>query len=139
MIKNFKISNMDKIIDIWLAASIEAHDFIEKSFWESKIIDMRELYIPSSETYIYEENKEVKGFISLSGETIAAIFVSPNCQGKGIGSQLIKKAKEVRVKLNLTVYKNNKKAIEFYIKCGFKIVKEQIDQHTGHLELLMEF
>lgn len=130
---------MGKIIDIWLAGSIEAHDFIEKSFWESKISDMRELYIPASETYIYEENKEVKAFISLNGETIAAIFVSPNCQGKGIGSQLIKKAKVVREKLNLTVYKNNKKAIEFYIKCGFKIVKEEIDQHTGHLELLMEF
>ena len=139
MIRKFEISNIDKVIDIWLTASIKAHDFIDKSFWQSKVTDMREQYIPVSETYVYEENKEVIGFISLYNETISAIFISPDSQGKGIGSQLIQKAKEVRENLNLTVYKENKKSIEFYIKCGFKIEKEQIDAHTGHVELLMEF
>ncbi len=42
MIRNFVISEMDKVIDIWLTVSIKAHDFIEKSFWESKVIDMKE-------------------------------------------------------------------------------------------------
>ncbi len=51
--------------------------------------------------------------------------------------QLILKSKEVRKNLNLTVYKENIKSIEFYKKCGFKIEKEQTDIHTGHLELLM--
>jgi len=84
MIREFKQSDIDSIIDIWLNASIKAHDFIKKDFWESKTNEMRK-------------------------------------------------------DLNLTVYKANAKSIKFYIGCGFKIIKEQTDENTGCLELLMKY
>ena len=139
MIRKFQKSDIDTIVNIWLEASIKAHDFIESTFWKSKAKDMREIYIPSSETYIYEENEDIKGFISLYETTITAIFVSSDCQGMGIGGQLMAKAKESREVLNLTVYAENPKSIEFYKKCGFKIECEQVDEHTGHPELVMTF
>jgi putative acetyltransferase len=100
---------------------------------------MKEIYIPSSETYVFEEANHLKGFISLLGDTIAALFVSPQYQGEGVGTQLILKSKGIREKLNLTVYKENWKSIVFYRKNGFKTIKEQIDNGTGHSELFMEF
>ena len=100
---------------------------------------MRKIYLLASENYIYEEKGEIRGFLSLSENTLAALFVSPNFQGKGIGRQLITKAKDVRNNLKLTVNKENNKSVEFYKKCGFKILKEQIDEHTGHKEFLMIF
>ena len=139
MIRKFQQSDIDQVISIWLEASIKAHDFVNSEFWKSKVKDMMEIYIPSGETYVYEKEGIIKGFISLYKDTLAAIFVSPDCQGTGIGKQLMRKAKEVRDNVNLTVYKENQKSIEFYKKCGFKIELEQIDKHTGHPELLMKF
>ena len=139
MIRKFQQSDLDQVIKIWLEASIIAHDFVDSEFWESKVKDMREIYIPSAENYVYEKEGVIKGFISLYNDILAAIFVSLSSQGTGIGKQLMDKAKDVRVHLNLTVYKENKRSIEFYKKCGFKIEREQIDQHTGHPELVMTF
>lgn len=139
MIRKFELSDMDKVISIWLEASINAHNFVDNSFWESKVKDMREIYIPSAENYVYENEETIMGFISLYNDTLAAIFVSPDFQGKGIGQQLMGKAKNVRNHLNLTVYKENHRSIEFYKQCGFEIKQEQIDEHTGHPELMMTF
>ena len=139
MIREFKFQDLDQVIGIWLEASIKAHDFVDADFWQSKVKDMKEIYIPSAENYVYEKEEIIKGFISLYNDTIAAIFVTPNFQGSGIGKQLMAKAINVRNSLNLTVYKKNHRTIEFYKKFGFKIEKEQIDEHTGHPEFVMTF
>jgi putative acetyltransferase len=138
MIRAFESSDMNDVLDIWLKASIEAHSFVGREFWESKVDDMRKTYIPSSDTYVFTDN-EIKGFFSLHGDTLAAMFVSPDFQGNGIGRRLMGKAKSMRNQLNLTVYKENPKSIDFYRRCGFLIIKEKVDEHTGHIEILMEY
>lgn len=130
---------MEEVLTIWLETSIETHDFIERNFWESKVADMRNVYLPAAETYVYDGEGTLRGFVSLCGDTIAALFVRPSVHGKGIGTQLMNKAKERRQNLNLTVYKENHRGIGFYEKCGFRVETEQIDRHTGHPELLMVF
>lgn len=139
MIRAFEPSDMNDVLNIWLEASIGAHGFVGREFWESRIDDMRETYIPDSDTYVFSENGTVKGFFSLHGDSLAAMFVSPDAQSKGIGQQLMNEAKSLRRKLNLTVYRENEKSTQFYWKCGFKLVKERVDEHTGHIEILMEY
>lgn len=138
MIREFELSDMNDVLDIWLKASIKAHSFVERKFWESKIDDMREIYIPASDTFVFTDKGIIKGFFSLHGDTLAAMFVSPEFQGKGIGQKLMDKAKYLRNKLVLTVYKENAKSIDFYKKCGFVMIEEKVDEHTGHIEILME-
>ncbi len=138
MIREFESSDMNDVLDIWLKASIKAHSFVERKFWESKIDDMREIYIPASDTFVFADKGIIKGFFSLHGDTLAAMFVSPEFQGKGIGQKLMDKAKSLRNKLDLTVYKENAKSIDFYKKCGFVMIEEKVDEHTGHIEILME-
>lgn len=139
MIRPFQKEDMEPVIQIWLESSIQAHNFISEDFWTAKAKDMRAIYLPAAETYVYEDVDDVNGFISLYENTIAAIFVSPCCQGKGIGKELIAKAKELRKTLQLTVYKANHKSISFYEKCGFKFLSVQQDEHTGFTELVMIF
>jgi putative acetyltransferase len=139
MIRAFESSDMNDVLNIWLEASIGAHGFVGREFWESRIDDMRETYIPASDTYVFSEDGTVKGFFSLHGDSLAAMFVSPDAQGKGIGQQLMNEAKSMRRKLNLTVYRENEKSTQFYKKCGFKPVKERGDEHTGHIEIWMEY
>ncbi|GGX72460.1 N-acetyltransferase [Saccharospirillum salsuginis] len=139
MIREYKADDIEQVLDIWLSASIKAHDFIEPEFWESRVDDMRNIYIPASETYVFESGGEISGFYSLYGDTLAAIFVSPCFQGKGVGTALLDDAKTRRHSLRLSVYRENRPSIAFYEKHGFISLGEQIDEHTGHPELILEY
>ncbi len=139
MIQGYKKEDLQAIIDIWYEASINAHDFIDNRYWASKIDDMRNIYIPMSETYVYKDSSGIKGFVSLNENSLEALFVSPLCQNTGVGKELINKAKELRDSLTLSVYKENQRAERFYKKMGFCKVKEQIDENTGHVEIVMHW
>lgn len=137
MIREFSGSDIDPVLDIWLSASIKAHDFVEASFWESQVENMRNIYIPASETYVFESGSKVAGFYSLYENNLAAIFVLPELQGRGIGKQLITHAKNQRVRLTLSVYKENEDGYQFYLSQGFAVVSEQTDEQTGQHEYKM--
>ena len=130
---------MTDVLRIWLDASVRAHGFVDGWFWQSKVRDMKETYIPASETYICEDEEGMKGFLSLCENTLAAMFVAPEHQGEGIGRKLMQKAKELRRELELSVYKDNGRAVRFYEMCGFRCVAERVDKYTGHPELVMRF
>ena len=137
MIRRFEPRDMDRLLEIWLNASIKAHDFIDASFWQANIESMRDVYIPASETCVFEDSSGVLGFYSLLDNQLAALFVDPAHQGKGFGKQLLDHAKCLRKALSLAVYKENTPSVGFYTSQGFKRVKEQIDEQTGHAEFLM--
>ncbi len=138
MIRPFRNSDMDEVIGIWIEASEEVHNFVKPGFWRSRAGDMQENYIPASETYVFEESGKIKGFFCLYGNTLAALFVDPRYQGRGIGGKLVEKAMELRGDLGLTVYRENRQAVRFYEKHGFKAVSCRVDENTGHREIIMK-
>ncbi len=137
MIRPIKPQEIEAVLDIWLIASIQAHDFIEAEFWRSQLDNMRDVYLPASEVFVYEQAGDVVGFYALYEDNLAAIFVAPSCQGKGVGKALIADAKTRRKSLTLSVYKENQASYQFYVSQGFNVVSEQEDEHTGHLEITM--
>ncbi len=139
MIRNLENKDIDKIMDIWLKSTIKAHDFISKEYWESSYNTVKDVYIPIAKTFVYEDNEDIKGFISIiNNEFIGAIFVDVDAQNNAIGKRLIDYAMNKYKKLNLAVYKENKKSVEFYINRGFKITKEQVNEDSNHKEYIME-
>lgn len=139
MIRSYKQQDEETVLHIWLEASTHAHAFIPRSYWESKIDDMRDIYLPQSETYIYTDavTGEISGFISLVNNYLAAIFVAPSCQRRGIGQALMAHAKKLKTELELNVYTENTQAVLFYKRQGFKIIDERTDKATGHKEFKM--
>mgnify|MGYP003607906989 CR=1 FL=1 len=137
MIRAFEQRDMNPILNIWLGASLQAHAFIEAAYWQSHVDAMREVYIPASETYVFEDQSQVVGFYSLLERQLAALFVAPQFQGKGFGKQLVAHAKTMRTELSLAVYKENTASCQFYLAQGFVSVQEQVDEQTGHCEVLM--
>lgn len=137
MIRQFISNDMSRVLDIWLSASVQAHDFVEADFWRSQVESMRDIYIPSSEVYVYEQESGTVGFYALYEDKLAAIFVAPEHQGKGIGKSLIQHAKTKRKSMTLLVYKSNIASVKFYLSQGFSIVGEGIDENTGHAEYSM--
>ncbi|MBC8943661.1 N-acetyltransferase [Xenorhabdus indica] len=139
MIRKFTEADMDDILTIWLEASIKAHHFIAADFWKSQIENMRNLYIPASEVYVYVQNGKIIGFYALHDDALAAIFVLPDNQRQGVGSELIADAKNRRTELTLAVYQENEISYNFYLSQGFYVAKEGKDEATGHLEYVMRF
>jgi putative acetyltransferase len=130
-------NDFNELTRIWLQASIKAHHFIPASYWESNTTKMQEIYLPMSEVYIAEDAINIYGFIALVEDTVAAIFVSPEHQAKGIGKQLISYAQEMRSRLELNVYQENKNSIKFYLASGFRIINEGLDTATNAKEYVM--
>lgn len=139
MIRKLNEADIDKVMDIWMKSTIKAHDFISKEYWQNNYNTVKEVYIPMSETFVYKDVQGIKGFISvINNEFIGALFVDIDFQGNGIGKQLIDYAVSKYGKLQLAVYKENKKSVEFYINIGFKIIEEQINDDSKHVEYIME-
>lgn len=138
-IRRYRETDLDEMVKIWYDASIIAHSFVPASFWALQKNAMTEKYLPSTENYVFEENGQISGFISLVKGRICALFVAPEMQGRGIGRALLKHARTLKGKLSLMVYKENERAFNFYTKYGFVTVNEEVDKYTGCVQILMEW
>ncbi|MDQ7987560.1 N-acetyltransferase [Pseudomonas sp. G34] len=139
MIRPYHANDANAVLDIWLAASIQAHAFIAESFWRDQLGAMREVYLPQAETLVLEEDGQILGFASLHEHRLAALFVAPGAQGRGLGKRLLDEAKRRRDLLELSVYSANTRACAFYQACGFAVLAEQNDPHSGHPEQVMRW
>jgi putative acetyltransferase len=139
MIRRAADKDTRAILEIWLDASRLAHGFIPYEFWLARVGEMENVYLPNSETYVWEIDGEVAAFISLVGEQVAALFVRPAVQGRGFGTKLLDFAKANRDCLSLCVYSKNARAVKFYADAGFLAVEERLDPHTGEAEILMRW
>lgn len=126
-----------KLVNLWYEVSLEAHNFIDKEYWKTAKVDMKEKYIPNSETYILENNNELYGFISMIENYLAAIFVDDKFQSQGFGKKLLDYVKKDRDYIELKVFKKNNRAYNFYSKNGFKIKEKLIDKNLKEEEYLM--
>ena len=139
MIRKHRKEDLEDILDIWYQASTLAHPFLDDAFVEKVKKDMRELYIPGSETWVYEENGLIIGFIGMMGNEIGGLFVMPNHHSKGVGRQLLAFISELHEELEVEVFEKNKIGRAFYDKYGFKIIKEHIHKESNQAMLRMKF
>lgn len=138
MIKKFEIEDLDEIMNIWLETNISAHGFIKASYWKENF-EMVEEMMMSSEIYLYKEDNKIYGFIGLIDDYIAGIFIKDKYQSRGIGKNLLDYVKSNRNRLLLSVYNKNNRAVEFYKREGFIIVKNEIDEANNEKEFVMEW
>ncbi|WP_225744895.1 N-acetyltransferase [Marinilactibacillus sp. Marseille-P9653] len=130
-------ADLDYLVNIWYEASIDAHDFIAPDYWREQQVVMKEKYLPLSETYVISEGNGIVGFVSLVDDYLAALFIDLNVQGEGYGKALLNFVKDQRDFIQLTVYKKNQNAVDFYLKNHFSIKEQSIDQQTSEEEYVM--
>lgn len=83
--------------------------------------------------------RRLAGFIGLTGDYIAGIFVEAEEQSRGVGKQLLVRAKQDRKRLTLQAYEKNERAVHFYQREGFRVVYRDVDEGTGEAEYVMEW
>lgn len=136
MIRQFKETDIEKIMDIWLNVNIEVHNFIDADYWKSNF-EMVKRSMYNAEIYVYEDNNIILGFIGLIDNHIAGVFVGSNFRSQGTGKALIDYVKNIKNKITLNVYDKNSRAIDFYKREGFKVSAKNIDDDTGEREYEM--
>lgn len=136
MIRRLNDNNIDAVMQIWKEENIKAHNFIPKEYWEEKFNYVKSI-LPSAEIYVYIDKNTIEGFIGINNNYIEGVFIKEINQNKGIGTALLEKVKQLKPKLILNVYEKNKKAIKFYEKNGFEIIKENTDKETNEKEYTM--
>lgn len=137
MIRVARPADIEAMIEIWLRASKDSHDFIPFAYWEDHVPQMRKQYLPRSENFVEEQEGKVVGFLSLAGCKVAALFVAPEAQSRGVGASLLAHARSLRDELTLTVFVKNVRAVAFYEREGFQTIEERLDEDTGESELFM--
>lgn len=138
MIREFKENDLNIIMRLWLETNTAAHDFVDGDYWKDNYDKVKRM-MPEATIFVYEESNSIKGFIGLSGNYIAGIFVETNSQSKGIGKALLDYIKERNAELLLQVYKKNNRVVRFYLREGFVIDNEQIDENTNEIEFVMKW
>lgn len=136
MIRRMKISEIDEIGNIWLQSNLEAHNFIDKNYWQDNLIPVKEQF-KQADIFVYAEDKNVLGFVGLQDNYIAGIFVKSEFRSHSIGRQLLDYLKSNYSNLNLDVYDKNSRAVKFYQKNGFIIISTDIDPDSNEKEYRM--
>lgn len=140
MIRKINEDDIDIIMNIWLETNIKSHNFIDEKYWQENYNLVKNQYLPISQTYVFDENGDIKGFISiLDNNFIGALFVNLKFQNQGVGTKLIKYCQKIYNQLSLSVYKENTSAIKFYKKNNFKIISENKTSFPEHKEYEMNW
>lgn len=131
VIRQYQEQDLDDLLASWAAASEVAHPFLTQEFLAAERKNIPKLYLPNAETWVYETDGRVIGFIALIGNEVGAIFVHPTHQRKGVGHMLMDKANALREELEVEVFVKNAVGRAFYEKYGFQPIEEKLHEPTG--------
>ena len=138
MIREYENKDLEELLDAWYTASKVAHPFLSDEFMKQERENIASTHLPNAETWVYELDGVVVGFIALIENEVGAIFLDPKFHGKGIGRALMDHAKSIRSELELDVYKDNVIGRNFYEKCGFIEEYEYLHKETGFMQLRLK-
>lgn len=131
MIRKYQPEDRDEVLSVWAAATALAHPFLSESFLKQEREDIRNVHLLKADTWVWEADGRVVGFISLLGTEVGAVFVDPRFQRSGIGWVLMNHARALRGELEVEVFRDNTVGRRFYAKYGFEPMLQRVHEPTG--------
>jgi len=138
MIRKYGDHDLEDLLEVWHQASVIAHHFMDAEFFAREREAIQNDHLLIADTWVYELEGKVVGFISLLGHQVGAIFVHPAMQRKGIGRSLMDHAGSLCGQLELEVFKANRVGRAFYDQYGFEVVEEYFHEALGQPMLKMQ-
>lgn len=130
----------EQLLDVWEKSVLATHDFLTATdFQEIKelvaSIDFKEF-----DVYCLLETNNLIGFLGTANQKVEMLFLSPEQIGKGLGRKLLNFAIHDLNANKVDVNEQNIKAVEFYLKFGFKTYEktDKDDQGKNYPLLRME-
>lgn len=140
MIREATQNDMPAVLALWMKSTIYGHPFIDENYWHESEALVRDIYLSAAQTWLYEEDGELKGFASIiENRFLAALFVAPEAVRSGIGSKLVQHVQQRYPSLILEVYQMNQGAVKFYHAQAFRIVDSAWQEETKQATWIMSW
>lgn len=139
MIRSYQPDDEEQVLEVWFAAASLAHPFLTPEFMAEERETIRSVYMPITQTWVYEQAGRVVGFISLLENEVGAIFVAPTFQGRGVGRTLMDWARAQHPVLELEVFAANHLGRAFYDRYGFTYLSQHVHEPTGQMLLRLRY
>ncbi len=136
MIRTFEMKDTERVMQIWLEVNIETHNFVPSDYWLSQYQSVQE-QILLADIYVWEQDKKIQGFVGMTDNYLAGIFVDKKCRCMGIGKGLLECVKKIYPTFSLNVYQKNRRAVDFYLREGLSIVSKGVDEDTAEADYTM--
>lgn len=91
---------------------------------EDNVRHFRDVVMRENEVWLAIEDDEIVGLLALGDQKIDQLHVDPGFQGRGVGTALLGRAKELSPRgLTLFTHQGNERARAFYERRGFRAVE----------------
>jgi len=127
------------LLKIWESSVRYTHHFLTETDIEDlkKIIQEKQIFTLVNLTYARDDNNTILAFIGVVGENIEMLFVDADYMRRGIGKNLLLHAVHNLKANKVDVNEQNKQAVRFYERFGFKIVSRcEVDAHGKPFPIL---
>lgn len=138
-IRKFQNSDTLYILQFWEKSSMVAHPFLHPNYVNQIKNDLKEIYLPNAETWVYKENSQIIGFISMIQNEIGGLFVLPDFHSSGIGTKLVNYVNKFHEILEVEVFAKNDKGRNFYTKYGFELLHQYVHEESQEEMIRMKF
>ena len=131
MIRRYRPTDLEEVLGVWARASAVGHPFLSQDFLERERHAIATVYLPESETWVWEADGRVVGFLSLQASEVGGLFVDPGLHRSGIGRALVGRARARRGAIEVEVFEKNVVGRAFYEAVGFQLVERRVHDPTG--------
>lgn len=157
LIRRCETADQDGLLDVWLQATLHAHDQLPAAMWwprqealRRQLLDCQQIWVvEAARNSLWPVSKNCQqvprvvpalvGFMAVEAQQLLALYVHPDYQQQGIGGCLLQLAKGYQSRLNVRVCALNIDAVQFYRRHGFHLLREVKDPLTGCDEVEMMY
>lgn len=82
MVRKFRPEDLDRVMEIWLDANLEAHSFLPERYWRDHLEEVRAA-LPAAQVFVYQDWEGLQGFVGLTGSYLAGLFVRRAARSRG--------------------------------------------------------
>lgn len=140
MIRKIREEDLTNVMTLWVKGNFKANSFIEKDYWLEIYNQVKIDFLENFKTYVYVENEEILGFISIHDDEIKAICVKEENRRNGIGTKLLNYCRDnlkENEELYMKIFEKNMNGILFFSKLQFKNSKVQLNEQFNETEYVM--
>lgn len=123
-IDRIKKEEYQEVIKVWEASVRATHHFLKEEDFEYFKSLILNTYLDAVELRCVRNEKEIiVGFSGVADSNLEMLFIHPNSIGNGVGKTLLEYSIRKQKVTTVDVNEDNKQAIGFYEKSGFKTYK----------------
>ncbi len=132
MIRKSQSEDMASILALWMKSTIYAHPFIEERYWHESEAIVRDVYLPAAQTWVWEENGQLKASSAYWKPVLSGRCLSPRRVKTRHWQSASEYVQQRFPLLSLEVYQKNQSAVNFYHALGFRIEDSAWQEDTAH-------